>query len=294
MELTDSKGDTTIAMGQGFPVTASFSDALWGPGSNAALAANGMGVSNALLGFAEGGAFGAWGSSFGKSSRLALSWTHTPTDLSPIGATAWQATDAQAVGVGFTTKLASDWTGGFTLGGLSETSGLLGSSYNGNGPLSMGNQHHSASVGFATSYVIDDDTTVLADMTLARSDGATTNSLIQSVSSLMSRAYGLGLVERNAFQQNDSFSIFLRKPMRVVSGSATLALNGADQDGNLTINPIKASLVPDGSETNLVMGYTFPMGRGMSLNGSATLSQDAENIKGLWSTGAVAHFKVEF
>ena len=295
MELTDSKGETTIAMGQGFPVTASFSDALWGAGSAASLAANGMGISNALLGYAEGGSFGAWGSTFGANSRFALSWTQTQNDVAPTGESAWQAAKAQAIGVGFTTRLGQGWTGGFTVGSLSEENGMLGSTYNNSGAVGFGQNHHSASVGLSTSYDISETMSVMADATVARTNGATVGSgLIQAVTPVVSRAVGIGLIDRNALAAGDSLSAFVRKPMRVVSGEADVSITSVDASGTISSSPVRVALSPDGNETDLVLGYSIPLPRGMSLNASATLSQDAENISGLWAAGAVAHFKMGF
>jgi len=76
MELTDSAG-TTVAAGRGFPAGASFADALWGVGSRAAVQSRDLGVSNALLGLAEGGNFGAIGTAIGQHTRLAITVSDT-------------------------------------------------------------------------------------------------------------------------------------------------------------------------------------------------------------------------
>ena len=57
---------------------------------------------------------------------------------------------------------------------------------------------------------------------------------------------------------------------------------------------MRVDLTPDGNETDMVLGYAVPLGDGISFNSSATLSQDAENVKGLWATGAIAHVNVKF
>jgi hypothetical protein len=304
MELTDSAG-TTVAAGRGFPAGASFADALWGVGSRAAVQSRDLGVSNALLGLAEGGNFGAIGTAIGRHTRFAITVSDTEaaadTLLGGAGVaqslidSSWSQPVASAIGLGVSTRLAEGWSAGLTLGFLDEKNGLLGSTYDAGGLVGFGDRHRSQSLGLSSAIDLGERTGVLLDATLARTDGAAVaGGLVTGVSSLLTRSYGVALVQRDGLTEGDNFSLGLRKPLRVISGSADLAVTSVDAQGFASAGATRIGLTPTGSQTDLIAGYSAPLFAGIDMTAALNLSRDAENVRGSNAAGARLGISVHF
>jgi hypothetical protein len=279
--LTTPGGDTA-AIGRGLPSTASFADALWGEGALAAYQSNALGVSNALMGLAQGGYFASVGTKIGGRSRLALSWSASP-DSSSWGMTPDQnLASSTALGVGLTTRLTARWSMGVTFTALGEKNGLLGTVFDGAGLLNLGSRHQSSSVGFTTALDIGPGRSLLFDATAARTTGSSglTSGLINSVSPLTARAYGVSFVQADAFRAGDDLTFFVRKPLRVMGGTASIAVTTVDALGYPTTSLVNVGLRPSGDETDFGVGYTAPFRGGVYLNTGLSFRSDADNISG--------------
>jgi hypothetical protein len=291
---------TTLAGGHGFPASISFADTLWGFDSKAADEARAIGVSGALLKLADGGDFAAYGHRIGSATRVAFSFSDTQNNTNGLGGNNWQTPAATAFGTGITEQLAdfgegAGWTAGVTVGYLSETNALLGTAYDSNGLVSLGGQHHSTSVGLSSAFDLSANTGLLFDSSLVRTDGgAIDNSLISSTTPLLARSYGVSLVERDAFRKDDRLTLSLRKPLRVISGSANMAMTGVDADGYASTSTMRVGLTPSGSETNFGLNYSAPLRENVDFTAMTSFSQDAENVHGATAASVHIGFNIKF
>ena len=84
-------------------------------------------------------------------------------------------------------------------------------------------------------------------------------------------------------------------PFRVYAGSAGLSLLvGNDALGNAVVQPMNASLVPTGHETDFALDYTRPLGGGMSAGVGFTYRRDADNVAGATDGAFLVRFKAGF
>jgi subtilisin family serine protease len=292
MSFTDVTG-STLAAGNGFPAQASFAEALWGSESQASMQAGSLGIANSLSSIAGGGMFTAFGTPIGKDTRVAFAWSQTPTTDSTMN-TSWTAPNANAMSAGITTHLADGWQAGVTFGSLNEQNGLLGTTYNANGPLGLGAQNKSMSVGLSSAVRLGDKTDLLIEGSVARSAGATGNGLIESVTPLYARSMGASLVERDTINDGDRIELTAKSPLKVYSGSAALATTSVDANGNATTTTQNVSLKPNGTELDLGMAYYAPVQNNLEWNASLTARHDADNIAGntdvVGTVGAMLRF----
>lgn len=272
---------TTAAVGRGLGSSVSFANAMWGTGTAAAYQANNLGVSNALMNLAQGGYFGAIGANFGARYRVAFSLSQTRAadeyDTTPgsLHATA----SAMTAGVAMT--LSPRWTGGVTVSSLSEKNALLGSIYSSAGLLSLGDNHRSAAISLTSNLDLGHGRSLLADATMARSSGANGSGLIGQVSTLTARGYGVSLMQEGALMAGDRLTLSLRKPLRVVDGSAQMAFTTVDSDGYSHTSQSRVSLTPNGDETDLSLAYATTLRGGIYLSAGMDYRNDAENVRGL-------------
>ncbi len=303
MKLSGTTG-TSISAGAGFPVSAAFSEALWGEGSLGGAQARYLGVSNSLLQLAQGGTFASIGSKLGTDTRIAFSFSNTAAASQAItGSTSlkdtlmgreWARSQAAGVALGVTTKLRKGWTGGMTLGVLNERNGLLGTVYDRSGSLALGDQHKSVSLGLSSSVDLWQGAGLMFDAALAVTDGAAASGLITGVSATTARSFGIALVQKDALSEGDSLSVAVRKPLRVTSGSANLATTSVDDQGFATTAATRVSLKPSGSQTDLVVGYNRSLRPGVDVGASLTVSSDAGNVRGTNSASGLAKMSLRF
>ncbi len=278
MSMTSSD-QSTVAAGYGFPASASFAEALWGSNSHAGKDIDTLGISNGLLNLAQGGVFTAYGAQIDEDTRIAASWVQTPTTASPLASTSTVA-KASAFGVGVTSQLSKTWKAGFTFNSLNETDGLLGSTY-ANSPVGFGDHHTSMSLGISSAFNLGTNSELLLDAAMVHSDGADiSNGLITHVSDIYARSMGASYVERDSFKDGDRFSVSVRKPLQVYSGSATLATTSVDSQGYATVNSQKVGLQADGSETDIGATYAAPWKMGVNWTASIEDRHEADNTKG--------------
>jgi len=183
-------------------------------------------------------------------------------------------------------RLTSRWSASVSYSSLAETNGMLGSTYDGAGLLTLGDHHKSSSVSLSSSYDLGGGRGVLVDATLVSTNGATMNSgLIRDVSAIKARAYGVSFIQADALTGGDRLTLSVRKPLRVVSGTASLAVTSVDSDGYASTVFAPVSLAPNGNETDVSVGYSAPLSASLHINGGLDLKQDARNIAGAKDVG---------
>jgi hypothetical protein len=167
-----------------------------------------------------------------------------------------------------------------TLGSLGEQNGLLGATYEANGPLGFGSQNKSISVGLSSALKLGDKMDFLMEAAIAKSDGATGSGLISSVSPLYARSIGASLAEHDAFDAGDRLEITVKSPLTVFKGSAALATTSVDGSGNATTTTQNVSIKPSGQELDLGMAYHAPAHDSFEWNVSLTARHDSDNVAG--------------
>jgi hypothetical protein len=270
-----------VALGHGVSSGLSFAKAAWGAGSLTAQQSSGLGVTSALADLAQGGDSATAGAAVFSRLRVAATVTTSPAPFGSAFASDRARSDASAVAVTVTARVTPRWSIGATFGRLSEDNALLGSTYNGAGPLTLGAHHTSRQLAVSAAFDLGGRRAILAEAAMVDVDGARmTSGLISDVSPLKARAYGVSFVQGDALISGDSLSIALRKPLRVVSGSASLAISSVDSQGLPVTVFTPVSLAPSGSETDLTLGYATPTRRGAAYRASVSLRQDADNQAG--------------
>jgi subtilisin family serine protease len=294
MSLTNRNG-STVSVGRGLPSTAAFANAMWGEDTIPAYQANELGVSNALMGFTQGGYFASIGTNLGSRARLGVTWSQTPQQPLWAVTTGSAPVQSASAAVGLTLKLTPHWTAGFTASSLDESNTLLGSSYNPNGLLSLGAKHHSASIGVTSAYDLGGDRGLLFDAVFARIGGGSTSSgLIASTSTMTARAFGVSFVQSDALREGDHITLSIRKPLKVISGTAELAVTNVDDQGYPTTSLVKTSLRPDGDETDVSLGYGAALSHRVNFTAGLTYRSDAYNVRGVDDVNARLSFSVRF
>jgi subtilisin family serine protease len=292
--FVDRSGDM-LAVGEGVSGMAAFAQAAWGPGSIAAEQTDGLGVSAALLGLAQGGRIGAVGVGLGPDVRLSAGWSATDPLSGAGGALTPARSAANAAMVGINARVNARLSLGASFGALSEDNALLGATYEGAGILSLGGRHASRSVSVSAALDLGGGRSVLVDAAWARTNGANpANGVIQDVSSLQARAYGVSLVQQDALRAGDRMTLSFRRPMRLVSGVASLAITSVDKDGYPSTSFTPISLTPNGSETDVSLDYWAPLNSQLSVGGGVDLRQDAHNVRGENDAGLQMAMKLSF
>jgi len=293
MSFTDASG-STMAAGNGMSASASFAGALWGTDSTVSSDIASLGVSDALMNLAGGGAFTAYGTQLDEQTRVALSWSQTQQESLAIGSD-WTKPDATSFGMGFTNRVSESWMTGVTFNLLNEQNGLLGTTYNENGPLSLGHEHTSLSMGVSSAFSLGGKRNLVFDAAIMRSNGAQiADGLISDISPLYAQSFGAALVQRDAVRPGDNLAFSVRAPMRVFSGSANIAVNSVDEDGNPVISKQRVNLRATGQEMDFSMGYSAPVSETMSWNMSLNARHDAGNISGAHDADFLVGTKIRF
>lgn len=296
MAYTTKEG-SHVATGRGFSVASSFANGLWGNNTVAAQQASQLGMANSVLGFADGGYFGSYGTAIDSKTRMAMSWSQTAETNK---ASDTNLATAAAYNVGLSRQINDAWQLGTSFGVLNEQDGMLGSAY-ANSPISFGSNHQTNVLNVASSLALSDNTNLLLDASMAKTNGAdVTNSLVSSVSDVYSRSFGAALASRHVAKKNDSASLSLRAPLRVVSGHATMASNEVDEEGMLAaVTTQDYNLKPDGQEISLTLDYNAPItfkdqDNVMSWGVMLQARQDVGNVAGAKDVSGLANFNVKF
>ena len=279
--VVDPQGNM-LALGNGVSSANAFAQAKWGAGSLLADADSRSGASSALLALAQGGLSATMGWTI--SDRFRLAATSSATDLR-VGeglATFRTRSFARAAAVSVSGRVSGRWSASATFSTLDEDNGLLGAVYDGQGLLSLGAHHHSRSQAVQLVRDLGGGRALMFDASTVRTDGGTVaRGLIRDVSAIEARAYGVSYIQGDAFRTGDRLTLSVKKPLRVVSGAAELALTGVDDQGYPLTTFKAASLTPAGNETDVSGSYLMPVSDRAQLSGGVDLARDARNVRGL-------------
>lgn len=286
LALTSAAG-ATFAMGYGVPNQLSYARAAYGSNGAAADFAALSGDLNvaSLSDLAQGGYNVAYGMPFGSNARVAVAYsqtvnvtTNTVMSNSLVSSVPAGSSASNAM-LGVTYKFNEQWTGGATLGLLGEQSGLLGSSYQTDSALSLGD-NRTTSFGFSLGYAFDERNSLLAEAGLAYTKGGEGSGLLAGTSEIQSRSFGFTFQSKQIINKGDRFAISLKQPLRVVSGDVGVVSASVDELGIAHYNTDSVSLVPDGREIDLKFAYDTPIGKTQSLSLQVTATKDAQNVAG--------------
>lgn len=198
----------------------------------------------------------------------------------------WQQPHANATALGLRTSLGKNAVAGLTLGFLDEQQGLLGTTYQNTSPLSLGDSHRTELFGQSLGIDLGNGASLLLETMEAHVEAASANAgIVTGTTPMMALAYGASLDQQHAFFAGDDISVSVRKPMRVFSGSANVAVTSVDAQGYATTSNVKVGLTPTGSQTDFNLGYRFDLGSGVTAGAVAGLSTDAGNVKGALDLG---------
>ncbi len=268
-----------ISVGRGFSAAPLFSAALWGDNTAHAAWAQTSGQPNDFLSLASGGTVLAVGNQLGSDTRIAFGVASSSVPEG-FGASFELAPRATAESVGITTGLARGWTIGADFQFLREDHGLLGTNYS-DGTLSFGRTHSSMLVGLSTTLELARDTDLVADASIARvSRFGGGSGIVTGSSPLLARSAELGLIERNVFDDLNSVSLTVAKPLRVIAGYLDVFSTTVDAQGLPVYTTKKVGLTPDGDETDVSIGYERRIAGSLYLNAVVGVQKDAGNISG--------------
>ena len=208
--------------------------------------------------------------------------TTSPTPESWNGAPDAALPQAAAMAVGLSGKLTDRWTAGLTVSALGQRNGLLGTSYNSQGAINLGDSHRSTGFALSAAYALGGGRSLMIDTLITRSSGAASSTgLVSGVTAVTARAYGVSLVQAGAWREGDLVSLSVRKPLKVVAGSAALTTTSVDDQGFATTSVTPISLKPSGDETDLSLAYASPTRAGFKFNVGVDYRNQAENTRGL-------------
>jgi hypothetical protein len=229
----------------------------------------------------------AFGMPLSQATRVAFSWSATPTVLNGTPASwnqPWTNPEASSSSIGITHRLNEAVTLGVTAGTLNESHSILGTSYDAGSSLSLGAANTSRSLGFSAALSLDASNSVLFEVGTATTKGASADSLFAGTTDIVSRSYGVTFMSRNLVRTNDRLMLSVKQPLRVVSGQAGVIVPAIDEQGIAHFNTEWASLVPNGREVHYAMSFDTPISRTQSFAHSLSLQagyrKDLFNISG--------------
>ena len=171
--------------------------------------------------------------------------------------------------------------GSVTLGLLSESNGMLGSTYVQGGMLGFGGSNNSNSIGFSLGADLGGNARLLLDAGFASTAGGQGSGLVSGTSGVVSRSLGVAFSNQDVMTKGDRFTVSAKQPLRVVSGYANLVMPAVDPvTGVATYSNERVSLVPNGRETDFSVSYSAPVARTQTVTLQAGLRNDLQNIAG--------------
>jgi len=286
-----SQGATYVGAGQGTGAALSFSDARWG--GDSAFFNNGNGASGALLGLAPTANFASAGMGVTPTARVAMTMFSTQGADQQSGLNGINDTSASGAAVAYTFSPSEHWKLSLTSSFVNENNMMLGSVSSGFLGLPSGSTF---SVGMGSAVDLGEGYKVGFDAALATTrPGSNSSSLINSTSQLDSMSFSLAFAKDNLTGADDGLHLSVDKPLRVYSGSASLSVPvGTDMSGNPIISRQRASLTPDGNETDVTLGYTRPLYESISSRFDLSFRNDADNVSGAHDAAAMMHLGLSF
>ncbi|MBC7907180.1 MAG: S8 family serine peptidase, partial [Rhodospirillaceae bacterium] len=149
---------------------------------------------------------------------------------------------------------------GGQVGTLNEESGPLNSSSQ--GAFNFDHQADTLFLGFFGATPLTQRITLFGRWGLGMTDGAALRSgLVHDSTDITSQSFALGASARDVGIDGDRLTFTASKPLRVTSGSASLAVPvGRTMDGTVLYRDDRVKLSPSGSETDLELSWSVPVG----------------------------------
>jgi len=286
-----SQNGTYVGSGQGSGSALSFNDARWGSSENNAFFNTDANASGALLKTTSGVNFTSVGKDINPKARFAVTmFTGSSNSL----ASQFSNTSEKGAAVAYTFTPLENWKLSLTGSFLKENNMLLGSISS--GAFGLANNSSSKSLGIGSNIGLGDGYNLGLDAAFTTTDPSNNSaSLVTGTSQIRGAAFSAALSQNNLSGVNDKLSLFIDKPLRIYSGSASLAVpTGVDANGSPVISNVKASLVPSGNETDIGFNYNRPLGDSVNAGLSVTYRNDADNISGNKDAAALLKVKVGF
>jgi len=121
------------------------------------------------------------------------------------------------------------------------------------------------------------------------------NSLVSSVSSTRSQAFGVGLTYADAFKKDDRFTVSLSSPLTTTSGQMQLNVpTNVDEQGNLIREVRSVSLASPSREMRAEANYTLPLSKNSALSTTLMLRQNANSVAGEKEVGMALRYTLSF
>lgn len=274
--MTNKLGDT-VALGYGVGAGYSFAKALYDDNDIALIGntANNFGVS----GLAQGGSLMAYGTKIGEDTRFAITWSGT----APAGAgmSEGMTQNATNLGFGLSHRINERFTVGAVCNSLDEKHGLLGSTYETGSLLSFGDDSRTRSITLSLNARADRDNSLQLEISQASAHASSARNLFADIATLKAHSFSMSWLSKNVMQGNDQLTLTAAMPLRLSSGSASMAMSQVDSEtGEPVYMTEKVSLVPDGRERQIRLGYSTPLGKHQNLGFQAILVNDSMNIAG--------------
>lgn len=276
--------------GEGSGAAMSFSEARW-IGASAFMGTDAE-ASTSLLGLVADTHYATAAFNLGRGERFSFaSLRGEDASVTPLG----NVPDAYGFAAAYTFLPQGDpaWQVSLTAALLGESQMLLGSPSAGG--LSFG-RNGSTSVGVATNFNLGSGYQLGLDaVTAVTRTGTSSTSIISDMSDLTSVGFGAVLSKTGVASDDDSLSFTLRKPLRVISGTASLNVaTGNDLWGNAVMERRSASLVPTGNETDFGATYGMMVSDGVSASLHAGARLDAEQVAGALDLGSMLQLRMAF
>lgn len=227
---------------------------------------------------AQGGLMSSIGWTLGHGNRLAVSWSESG-QVNPL--LAGLNPQANKMSVGFSHAFSPDWQAGLTFTRLHEQHGFLGSVFGANSMLGLNGDGQSQALEISSSYQPFPRHLLMAQMSLSTTRGVSADGLLAGVSDMQAQGFGLGWLVKSVFGKEDQFSLTLKQPLRLSSGDADIVLSSVDSLGLPVYRTEKVSLVPEGREIDLRLGYDTPLSKQQSLVLQAIYRHDVQHVQGV-------------
>lgn len=146
------------------------------------------------------------------------------------------------------------------VGSLTEAGGPLASASG--GAFDFGKPADTLFMDLFAATPLGDGVTMFGRAGMGRTDGSALDSgLLRDAATLTSQTYAVGATARDIGLEGDSVTLSAAKPLRVSSGSATMAVPvGRAMDGTVLTQQQRIKLSPTGSETDFELSWAVPVG----------------------------------
>ena len=135
-----------------------------------------------------------------------------------------------------------DFSASLQLGALAEEDSVLGT--NGSGVWDFGNGSETLITGINLDYQLNTNTHLLLSYFYSSTDAEQGNGLIQSSYGVTSSSFSMGLL--GSIEESWQYGLFVRQPLRLASGTATLQLPTGFADYDLAFSDYDIDLTPEG------------------------------------------------